>query len=1213
MPPGAGRARVRQYPVLLLLVLGGLLFGGFLVTRWTHWADRALMRLYDALDARDTGPLEFSGHLVGSPMSGIKHVYAVDVDGDGDLDVLSFVERGAREQAQMAWYENTAGDGSSWTTHPIGQVRAAGIVPHDLDGDGDVDVSIEPLKDATPGWYENDAEASPRFQPHLGAQNAPPSPEAAPDSADALEALLASLDNPSIIDPAGYGSPADAPPVMTVGDLLTQTQEGRGVAVADLDGDLDADLLAALPDRGMLTWYENSGPPAARLTAHLLSSRAYGAGNVCAADMDGDGDLDILAGFMGDRIVWWEQQGVGNSFPRLTAEQAVVTVSEAQAATNRGRVSDANGDPISLDVSLGEVVDEGQGGWSWRYVPPPGSEERREVTVTARDARGAATSLSFELVVERPPPRVLLSIPSLVELDSAELGTGAVDALDCDTWLVRVDYGDGSREETLRLSLECSFELSHAYREPGEYTLTACVQGNGLQEGCASHALTVVQSAPEVRLYNRSGQIPEGGTALLAFSRQGSAGHYVAAPVLRYSFDCTDDGVYEVEAQPDRWLYRCLYPENGLYTARGRVEQEGEDPIELRVSVQVDNVPPTAHFEYDDKRVRAGEPLLLVFDESADVSPGDAQAGFQYAYDCNGDGVYEREGTSERAHTCTYSESGAYTARGRIVDRDGGWSEYTLDVQVLPARAVLRFAGPAEPVDEGAPARLAFMDLGGTRPEWRYWFDCTGDGAYEGRETPAASFECTYPDQGTYTARGRTVDEYGDTTEYETTVVVRNVAPTATLASTSGTVYEGEPVSLFFQDPRDPGVQDAAAGYRYSFDCAGDGEYEVLDTPGTSYRCVYEQDGLYVARARIADRDGDGSEYTLQIQVVNAPPRAGVPDAIAVDEGQTYALALSEPHDPSPIDTAAGFRYSYDCAGDGLFEVVDGTSPRHNCTYPDDGSILTRVRIADLGGAATVYTIRVTARNVTPTVSALSLPPGPFPIGKEVELSAEYADPGVLDAHSARWEWGDGCVSSGRVSPDPETEVGRTGSVTGTHAYLDPGLYVVQLLVSDCDGGVGASDPAEVPVYDPAAAWAHGEATFTSPSGAYALNPAFSRQARLAFDGQYASDASAGVAPQGEIEFELVGGGMAFEAHELDWLVVAGTRVWIAGTGAINGVGRYGISVALDLGPDGGRVRIRVWDRENVGALIYDSQPGAALDAAPTITLTEDRVVLPGQ
>jgi hypothetical protein len=51
--------------------------------------------------------------------------------------------------------------------------------------------------------------------------------------------------------------------------------------------------------------------------------------------------------------------------------------------------------------------------------------------------------------------------------------------------------------------------------------------------------------------------------------------------------------------------------------------------------------------------------------------------------------------------------------------------------------------------------------------------------------------------------------------------------------------------------------------------------------------------------------------------------------------------------------------------------------------------------------------------------------------------------------------------------------------------------------------------------------------------------------------------------------------------------------------------------VDLDLGLDPHRGRVRVWDQEYYNAVIYDSQPGAEHDAAPTTVLTEAHVVLP--
>jgi hypothetical protein len=185
--------------------------------------------------------------------------------------------------------------------------------------------------------------------------------------------------------------------------------------------------------------------------------------------------------------------------------------------------------------------------------------------------------------------------------------------------------------------------------------------------------------------------------------------------------------------------------------------------------------------------------------------------------------------------------------------------------------------------------------------------------------------------------------------------------------------------------------------------------------------------------------------------------------------------------------------------------------------------------------------------------------------------------------------------------------------VSGTHTYVEPGLYTIQLEVSDGDGGVGSATLLSVPVYDPVASAVDGEACFDSPVGAYARNPAFSRMASLAFSGRYEPGATEGAAPLGWITFELIDGAMRFAGQTLDWLVVSGRQVWLAGTGTVNGVGQYGISLALDLDQEPGRVRVRVWDRENDDLEIYDSQPGEEHDVAPTTVLTEAHVLFPGQ
>ena len=64
-------------------------------------------------------------------------VYAADVDGDGDIDVLS----ASFNDDKIAWYENTSGDGSTWTDHAITTAAdgAQSVYAADVDGDGDID------------------------------------------------------------------------------------------------------------------------------------------------------------------------------------------------------------------------------------------------------------------------------------------------------------------------------------------------------------------------------------------------------------------------------------------------------------------------------------------------------------------------------------------------------------------------------------------------------------------------------------------------------------------------------------------------------------------------------------------------------------------------------------------------------------------------------------------------------------------------------------------------------------------------------------------------------------------------------------------------------------------------------------------------------------------------------------------------------------------
>ena len=80
--------------------------------------------------------ISFTDHAISTSADEAYSVYATDVDGDGDMDVLS----ASRGDAKIAWYEN---DGSgSFTEHIISTSAdgARSVYAVDMDGDGDMDV-----------------------------------------------------------------------------------------------------------------------------------------------------------------------------------------------------------------------------------------------------------------------------------------------------------------------------------------------------------------------------------------------------------------------------------------------------------------------------------------------------------------------------------------------------------------------------------------------------------------------------------------------------------------------------------------------------------------------------------------------------------------------------------------------------------------------------------------------------------------------------------------------------------------------------------------------------------------------------------------------------------------------------------------------------------------------------------------------------------------
>jgi hypothetical protein len=133
---------------------------------------------------------------------------------------------------------------------------------------------------------------------------------------------------------------------------LTDAADGAvDVRAADLDGDSDADVLAASFEDDTVTWFENIGTNT--LSFHPgrpISTSTSGAMAARPADVNGDGRVDVVAAARADReIVWFPNEGSGGvsrfGDPQVIADS--LSGLEALAVADLDR--DGDPDVVSAD------------------------------------------------------------------------------------------------------------------------------------------------------------------------------------------------------------------------------------------------------------------------------------------------------------------------------------------------------------------------------------------------------------------------------------------------------------------------------------------------------------------------------------------------------------------------------------------------------------------------------------------------------------------------------------------------------------------------------------------------------------------------------------------------------------------------------------------------------------------------------------------------
>ena len=248
--------------------------------------------------------MPFPATVITASADGAHSVFGIDMDGDGDTDVLS----ASRYDDTVAWYENLDGSGGSFSTHVIttSADHAASVFAIDMDGDSDVDVLSTSMADDTVAWYENLDGSGDSFSTHVITSSAdyPLSVFAIDMDGDGDVDVLSSSYNDDTV--AWYENLDGSGGSFSTHVITTSADGPISVFAIDMDGDGDTDVLSASAYDDTVAWYENLDGSGGSFSTHVITASADGALSVLAIDMDSDGDVDVLsASQYDDKVAWF--------------------------------------------------------------------------------------------------------------------------------------------------------------------------------------------------------------------------------------------------------------------------------------------------------------------------------------------------------------------------------------------------------------------------------------------------------------------------------------------------------------------------------------------------------------------------------------------------------------------------------------------------------------------------------------------------------------------------------------------------------------------------------------------------------------------------------------------------------------------------------------------------------------------------------------------
>ena len=317
----------------------------------------------------------------------------------GGLGIRGLADEGEVEDYQVTINPPTSSTGQFGVQRVVTAVSSPeSVFAADVDGDGVMDVLS--ASQASIVWYGNDGSGN--FTSHVVGLT----------DRVVVDVTAADVDGDGDIDVLAAANGEDADDTIAwyqndgnqnfTENTITAAADGpTSVFAADVDADGDIDVLSASSDDNKIAWYENDGSQS--FTTHVITTSANGVRSLFVADIDGDGHLDVVSASragVDNKVSWYENDG-SQSFSTHT----ISTSFNGPQSLVAGDVdSDGDIDVVSAsenDDTIAWHENDGSGNFTSRVISTGFGDGPHSVFAGDLDGDGDTDVLSASLFNDR--------------------------------------------------------------------------------------------------------------------------------------------------------------------------------------------------------------------------------------------------------------------------------------------------------------------------------------------------------------------------------------------------------------------------------------------------------------------------------------------------------------------------------------------------------------------------------------------------------------------------------------------------------------------------------------------------------------------------------------------------------------------------------------------------------------------------------------------